>query len=90
MKPNNPKFWKVLSAVYLVFLLIIILIYNPDFSDVKNWALFIPLYAPLVFSVYLKYKNDENASDTTWETRWILLIFTGIVAVFKLIANYFE
>lgn len=85
MKLKSPKFWVCLSIAYLAVLIIIMWFFDPDFAEMKSWALLIPLYLPLIVSICLKQKDAENTVSANWEMRCLLLIFTGIVAVFKLI-----
>ena len=87
MKPNNPKFWMLLSGAYLVFLFVYILICNPSFNDIKNYFSLIPLYLPILISTYLKHKNDEYASGEIWDTKYFLIFSTVLVVVFKIIAE---
>ena len=87
MKFNKSNIWTTISYIYLVFLLIIILIYNPDFSEIKNCLLFIPLYVPIFISSHIKHRNDEYAEGFIWGTKWSLIVVTAIVAVFGIIVN---
>jgi len=90
LKFNKSNICTTISYIYLVFLLIIILIYNPDFSEIKNCLLFIPLYAPIFISSYIKHRNDEYAEGFIWGTKWSLIVVTTIVAAFKIIVNCFK
>ena len=87
LKFNKPNIWIMISYIYLIFLLIIMLIYNPDFSEIKNCLLFIPLYIPIFISSYIKHKNDEYAESFIWGTKWSLIVVTAVVAVFRIIVN---
>ena len=90
MKLNKPQFLMLISAIYLFFLLFIIWIYNPDFKDMSNFFLLIPLYIPLFISSHLSHKNDKYASGTIWATRFSLVGTSLIVVLLKLIVNYFR
>ncbi len=90
MKFHKPNFWMNITLIYLVFLLSVILIYNPDFLKIENCLLFIPLYVPIFISSYIKHKKDEYADGYIWGTKWSLIVVTAIVAAFKIIVNCFK
>ncbi len=90
LKRDKPNFWIALSAIYLIFLLGFIWINNPDFLDVKNCLLLIPLYVPLFISLYLTHKNDEYADDSIWATKYSVIIVTAGIVLFKIIVNYLK
>jgi len=90
LQPGKPKFWILLSAIYLAFLCVFILIYNPTFTNIKNCFLLIPLYIPLFISSYIKHKYDECANDGIWQTKYSLIASTLIVVAFKFVAEYFR
>ena len=90
MNLKEPKFWMSFAYIYLFFLLVFIWFFNPDFLNIRNDLLFVPLYVPILISVHLKHKNDEYASDCIWESRYSLITVTIIVVLFALIVNYFK
>ncbi len=90
VKPNKPKFWLLLSGIYLVFLCVFICVFNPDFTDIKNCFLLAPLYIPLFISSYLKHKNDEYARDGIWETKYSFIFSTALIGVIKITVDYFR
>ncbi len=87
MKPDKPNFWIAIAAIYLVFLCSIVVIYNPDFRELKNSLLFIPLYAPLIVALNIIHKNDEDNNNALWAIKSSLIGATAIVVVFKIIVN---
>ncbi|MBR5273399.1 MAG: hypothetical protein IKU25_08450 [Clostridia bacterium] len=87
MKPSKPNFWLAIAGIYLVALCMIIVIHNPDFLDIKNCLLFLPLYVPLIVALNIIHKNDEDYSNEHDAIRWALIIATAIVVVFKIIAG---
>ena len=90
MKSNNLRFWKIIFTVYLIFLLVIIWIYNPDLIEFKNSLLLIPLVIPLFIYIYKKHINDEDGRFAYWDMRFSSLFAIAIVVLFKIIVDYIK
>ena len=90
MNFNKSNTWTTISYFYLVFLVVVIFIYNPDFSKIENCLLFVPLYVPIIVASHIKHKKDEFAEGFIWETRWSLIVVTAIVAIVKMIVGCFN
>ena len=90
MNFNKSNICTTISYLYLVFLLVFIFIYNPDFKEIKNCLLFLPLYVPIIIASHIKHKKDEFAVGFIWETKWSLIIVTTIFVIVKIIVNYFK
>ena len=90
MNFNKSNIWTTISYFYLVFLLVVIIIYNPDFLKIENCLLFVPLYVPIIIASHIKHKKDEFAEGFIWETKWSLIIVTAIVAIVKIIVSCFK
>ena len=87
---NKSNIWTTISYFYLVLLLVVIIIYNPDFLKIENCLLFVPLYVPIIIASHIKHKKDEFAEGFIWETKWSLIIVTAIVAIVKIIVSCFK
>ena len=87
---NKSNIWTTISYFYLVFLLVVIIINNPDFLKIENCLLFVPLYVPIIIASHIKHKKDEFAEGFIWETRWSLIIVTAIVVIVKIIVSCFK
>ena len=87
---NKSNIWTTISYFYLVFLLVVIIINNPDFLKIENCLLFVPLYVPIIIASHIKHKKDEFAKGFIWETKWSVIIVTAIVAIVKIIVSCFK
>lgn len=90
MNFNKSNIWTTISYFYLVFLIVVIIIYNPDFLKIENCLLFVPLYVPIIIASHIKHKKDEFAEGFVWETKCSLIIVTAIVAIVKVIVSCFK
>ena len=87
---NKSNTWTTISYCYLIFLFVVIFIYDPDFLKIENCLLFVPLYVPIIVASHIKHKKDEFAEGFIWETRWSLIVVTAIVAIVKMIVVCFK
>ena len=90
MNFKKSNIWTIISYIYLLFLIVIIFIYNPDFSRIENCLLFVPLYVPIIIAVLIKHKNDEFGEGLIWETRGSLVVVTAIVVIVKIIVDFLK